>query len=218
MSRSVSILMSPSTTTVRKTYDQLASRYDRRWRHYVEESLRATVEAIEARGDERVLDLACGTGELEWRLLDRWPSLRIVGADLSRGMLAEASPKPSGTAVGWVQASADRLPMADASFDLVVCSSSFHYFPRPRAALREVFRVVRPGGRFVLVDWCDDFLSCKACGLWLRLTDPAYLQTYRLDECLEMLAGAGFETVRSDRFKIDWLWGLMRVVCRRPAG
>jgi hypothetical protein len=75
--------------------------------------------------------------------------------------------------------------------------------------------VLRPGGRLVLVDWCDDYVSCKACSLWLRWTDPAFYRTYSLRECSDLVAAAGFETERAERFRVGWLWGLMTIVARR---
>jgi ubiquinone/menaquinone biosynthesis C-methylase UbiE len=206
--------MNPDVTAVRQEYDRLAASYDRRWRTYVEATLQAVVEGLDFQGHERVLDLACGTGELERRLLARWPSLGVVASDLSLGMLRQAAGK-QGDRASWVQAEAARLPFADHSFDYAICANSFHYFRSPREALRECHRVLRPQGCLVLVDWCDDYLSCKLCSLWLRVTDPAFHETYTLRNCRALLERCGFEIVRADRFRVQWIWGMMRLVCRR---
>ena len=71
--------------------------------------------------------------------------------------------------------------------------------------------MLRAGGTLILTDWCDDYLSCKLCSLYLRLTDPAFHQSYTLGECRQMLELAGFSVASAHRFKIDWLWGLMRL-------
>ena len=141
---------------VRREYDRLAPEYDRRWGLYVEATLRAMLDAPDFEGHERVLDLACGTGELERRLLARWPGLRVLGADLSRGMLREAAAKKSAANTGWVQADAHRPPFADSRFDAVLCANSFHYFRAPAGSLATIRRVLRPDGRLMLVDWCDE--------------------------------------------------------------
>jgi ubiquinone/menaquinone biosynthesis C-methylase UbiE len=167
------------------------------------------MEPLELTGSERVLDVACGTGELEQRLFQRWPSLRVTGVDISRNMLRQAANKGTGAAM--LAAEAHRLPMGDASFDVVTCANAFHYFRRPDASLAEMRRVLRPGGRFVLVDWCDDYLSCKLCGVWLRWTDPAFHRTYTQRACRELLARNGFVVETAVHRRIDWLWGLMRV-------
>lgn len=205
----------PGTEAVQRAYDALAPGYDRRWRRYVDATLRAAVGGGALDGEGPLLDLACGTGELG-RLLEGRGRRPVVGADLSLGMLRRASAKGLGADFAWVQADSARLPFADARFGAVACANSFHYFRSPAAAIAEVRRVLRPGGRLVLVDWCDDYLACRACGLWLRWTDPAFRRAYRLSECRDLLAGSGFRVEEAVRFKVDWLWGLMRLVGRRP--
>ncbi len=98
-------------------------------------------------------------------------------------MLRQAIGKGIAERIGWVQAEASKLPLADATFDWVVCANSFHYFRQPESALAEVRRVLRPGGSLVLVDWCDDYVTCKLCSWWLRWTDAAFFRTYALGEC-----------------------------------
>jgi ubiquinone/menaquinone biosynthesis C-methylase UbiE len=168
-------------------------------------------------GDERILDIACGTGALERLLLTRWPSLHIVGTDLSPGMLRQAAAKKEDADASWVLAEAARLPFADGSFDYAVCANSFHYFRRPLTALQEAHRVLRPQGRLVLIDWCDDYLSCKLCSMWLRRTDPAFCRTYTRRACATWLEQAGFDILQSEHFRVRWIWGMMRFVCR-PCG
>lgn len=210
-------MVQADTERVRQEYDRLATSYDRRWRNYVDRTQVAVVEGLSLQGTERLLDLACGTGELERKLLARWPHLRVVGVDGSRGMLEQAKKKVFGPQVSWVQADAAALPFPDGWFDVAVCANSFHYFPSPEKALGEVRRIVRPGGSFLLVDWCDDFLSCKLCGLGLKWTDRAFRKMYTQRECRPLLQQCGFEVIRSDAFRVQWLWGLMRFMCRRSS-
>jgi ubiquinone/menaquinone biosynthesis C-methylase UbiE len=165
--------------------------------------------ALRLRGDERVLDVACGTGELERRLLSDYPRLRIAALDVTPAMLRQANQKLPAADVGWVQAEASRIPLADAMFDVAVCANSFHYFPRPQGSMREMRRCLVPGGLLVLVDWCDDYLMCKLCSLWLRWTDPAFYCMYTLQDCRALMTRAGFDVVHAERFKVSWLWGMM---------
>lgn len=207
--------MESETDSVRRDYDRLASSYDRRWRAYVDVTLRAVVDSLQPQGQERLVDIACGTGTLERVLLARWPLLQVAGTDISLGMLRQAAAKQGNERAFWVQADAARLPFPDGSFDHAVCANSFHYFRCPLKALKEVQRVLRPRGSFVLVDWCDDYLSCKLCGLWLRLTGKAFFRTYALRGCRSLLEQSGFEILRADRFRVRCIWGMMRLVCQR---
>jgi ubiquinone/menaquinone biosynthesis C-methylase UbiE len=117
-----------------------------------------------------------------------------------------------------LRATASWLPLADGIFDWLVCASSCHYFRAPQAALREMARVLRPGSTLILVDWCDDYVTSQLCSWWLRWTDPAFYRTYTMAECARRLRQAGLEVVHGERFRVSWPWGLMRFVCRRPAG
>jgi ubiquinone/menaquinone biosynthesis C-methylase UbiE len=197
---------------IRTAYDSLAGSYDRRWRHYIDLSLTKVIHALALRGDECILDVACGTGELERRLLSRWPALFLTGIDVSPAMLTEAQRKNSGRQIVWLDADAASLPLPDSYFDVVVCANSFHYFRNPTTCLREFRRVLVPGGRLILVDWCDDYLLCKLCSVWLRFTDPAFYGTYTTRACRDLLAAAHLDVVHCERFKAGWLWGMMLLV------
>lgn len=112
---------------------------------------------------------------------------------------------------------AECLPFPDASFDTVVSTNAFHYFRDPIGALEEMARVLRTDGRLVLTDWCDDYFACRICDLWLRIFDRAHFRTYGRKELRRMLERSGFTRVRIDRYKINWLWGLMTAVAQNSA-
>jgi len=200
--------------SARDEYDHLAPDYDRRWSDYTEATLRTTIDGLTLIDDGKVLDLAAGTGELARRLIARWPALEVVGVDLSSGMLAQASGKLVDQPWSPVQADAARLPFASGSFDAVLCTNAFHIFQKPEAVLTEVRRVLQPGAVLTLTDWCDDYLTYKLCSFWLRLTDAAFRRAYTLARCRQMLVRAGFTVADARKFKINWLWGLMRLEAR----
>ena len=89
--------------------------------------------------------------------------------------------------VGW----ANELPWPEASFDVVVSCNMFHYVTHPVAAIRGMQRVLRPGGQIVITDWCDDYLACRLCNVYLRLTSRAHYKS--------------------------WLWGLMTARATKAA-
>lgn len=189
-------------------YRRLASDYDARWSFYVEATTRETLARLTLRPGERLLDIGCGTGALLHRLSQRYPGAQLTGVDPVPEMLSVARHRlPSGVELrqGW----AERLPFEREWFDVVVSCNAFHYFREPVAALSEMGRVLVPGGRLVITDWCDDYFSCRVCDLYLRLFRPAHVKVYRQEECRHLLLKAGYRNVDIDRYKINWLWGMM---------
>jgi len=192
-------------------YAKVAKHYDEKWAFYVDATTRETLRRLPMTPTSRVLDVGCGTGELLRRLRAKYPNAALAGIDPVPAMLAVAADKLSGNEdlkVGY----ADALPWQAGSFDVVVSCNMFHYITHPVASLREMARVIRPGGSLVLTDWCDDYLACRICNFYLRLTNRAFYRTYREVECLALLREAGFASVQFERYKINWLWGLMTAV------
>ena len=196
-------------------YASAAERYDEKWAFYVEATTRETLRRAPMTPTSRVLDVGCGTGELLRRLRAKYPDATLAGLDPVAEMLTVAGNKLSGKEdlrLGY----ADALPWSAGTFDVVVSCNMFHYISHPVVALREMARVLRPAGTLVLTDWCDDYLACRLCNLYLRLTNRAFYKTYREAECLELLHAASFKDVKIERYKINWLWGLMTAVLTIP--
>lgn len=142
------------------------------------------------------------------RLHARYPDTRLTGIDASAAMLTTARAKLAAD----VQLACGRAamqPFPGARFDLVVSTSVLHHLPEPEAALAEIRRVLKPGGRLVLTDWCGDFLSCRLMQLWLRIRQRPIGRVYRGAECRRLLKRAGFRVRQIDRYRINWPWGLM---------
>ncbi len=126
-------------------------------------SHRALIRRIgEAVGDRpaRLLDVGCGTGVFLSRVRAALPRVEAYGVDLVSEMLQQGKPR-------WrlhhahvlpVQGDSERLPFPEGSFDVVTCSNSFHHYPRQDRAVREMRRVLRPGGRLMIVDGYRDSL------------------------------------------------------------
>src|SRR5262245_2757037 len=102
-----------------------------------------------ARPGERVLDIACGTGIVARTAARRVGSGgKVVGVDVSAPMLdaARAAAAGEGLSIEWREGNAMTLPFSDTEFDLVLCQQGFQFFPDRSASLREMHRVLRPGG------------------------------------------------------------------------
>ena len=174
------------TQRVRAFYRQYAPRYDQQTAWYDRVLLgdgRAWA-CTQSRG--AVLEVAIGTG----RNLPYYPrDRRLTGIDLTPAMLdlARDRARELGLAVALVVADAQALPFAAASFDSVVCTLGLNAIPDDRAAVAEMYRVLRPGGRLVLVEgrWSTGagLTADQTAGLVSsaglvasveRLDDPAY--------------------------------------------
>ena len=113
------------------------------------------VERLDVRGGERALDVACGTGAVSRVLAGRvGPQGEVVGIDANPFMLEVAGALGLRNLV-LRQADAADLPFDDNEFDLVACQQGLQFVPAPEAAVAEMSRVLRPGGRLALACWKD---------------------------------------------------------------
>lgn len=146
--------------TLGPTYDRvgavLSFGQDPRWRRFLVSRLPAGPPA------HRVLDVATGTGLVAERLLRR--GFAVTGLDQSADMLSEARRRFGGR-VELVEASAEELPFPDASFDHLTFTYLLRYVDDPAATVRELVRVVRPGGTVASLEFC------VPRGLWRPLWD-----------------------------------------------
>jgi SAM-dependent methyltransferase len=152
-----------------------------------------------------VLDLACGTGIVARLVAPRVaPDGSVAGLDVSPAMLAVARVRAAaeGVSVTWDEGSATTLPYEDGAFDLALCQQGLQFFPDQPAALRELYRVLAPGGRLLTSTWApldqspafaaynrvsQAHLGLAPCGPSFSLTDA--------DRVRGLLEGAGFASV-----------------------
>jgi ubiquinone/menaquinone biosynthesis C-methylase UbiE len=197
---------------VRGEYARLAERYDRRWAEYNRRSLELLRPYFAGRDVGTLLDLGCGTANLLPRL-GEWGTRveRYVGADLSPEMLMAAVPRVRAAPFPAVLFAADAaaLPLRDASVDTVVSASTLHDWADPAAALAEARRVLRPGGRLLLLDWSRERVTMRALNLALRVARNPFHRMYSREEAETLLARAGFRVAALEQRAITWMWGLM---------
>jgi demethylmenaquinone methyltransferase/2-methoxy-6-polyprenyl-1,4-benzoquinol methylase len=222
-------------------FEELPARYDElgaalsffqdpRWR-------RAMVATVEAGPQERVLDVAAGTGLVSRALVERY-RCRVVGLDQSAPMLSRARSKLAADPalaerVELVEGEAESLPFAENEFDHLTFTYLLRYVDDPAATLRELARVVKPGGRVACLEFC------VPTGIWLwpwrlytRLLLPAlgrlasrqwfevgrflgpsiegFYDAYPLDRQLELWRQAGIGGVTARRMSLGGgviVWG-----------
>lgn len=128
-------------------YEAIAARFDRRYAEVDYSGVEAAVRTFVGPGGSDVLEVGCGTGH--WlRVISDSPGLRL-GVDPSIQMLRRACADAAGITV--VRARAETLPCKDRSFDRVMCVNAFHHFVGKPDFLAEAHRVLRPGGRLLIL-------------------------------------------------------------------
>jgi demethylmenaquinone methyltransferase/2-methoxy-6-polyprenyl-1,4-benzoquinol methylase len=192
------------------------------------------VAAVDAAPDARVLDVATGTG-LVARALKRRYGCRVVGLDQSEDMLSRARPLVGSVYEDVVRGEAERLPFEDGSFDALTFTYLLRYVDDPAATMRELARVVRPGGRVAMLEffvpprpvlypawWLYTRLGLPALGRlvsrdWFevgRFLGPSidgFWRRHPLPQVVEMWRAAGIESVEVRKMSLGGgvvMWGM----------
>jgi ubiquinone/menaquinone biosynthesis C-methylase UbiE len=195
----------------------VATSYDRRWPRYTRDTTRETLARIGPGLPSAVLDIACGTGTLLEEIAKRrsGADARIAGVDLSPGMLAQARRKLNSRAIV-VAGDATRLPFRTGAFEVALSVSALHHWRDPAAVLREARRVLGPGGRLVVTDWCGDRWLERIRGALHGRHEHAHLRVYRSFELAALMTDAGFRDVHVERWRSGWRWSLMTATASAP--
>src|SRR5437879_4810301 len=156
----------------RRRFDKWAAQYERdpisRWLAGLQDE---AIRALELTLHDRLLDVGCGTGAAVRRAADIVQ--RAVGVDLSEAMVARARELAGALPnVSFRRAESAELPFEDGEFTAVLCTTSFHHYPDPRGAVREMERVLARGGRVVMGDAVSDRLAARFIDAINRAVDP----------------------------------------------
>ena len=193
----------------RQGWDLAAPAYERLWQAQLSIAQHELLWQAALQPGERVLDVACGTGLVSFAAARAvGPAGGVVGVDLSGRMVEAARQRGEGTAltnVRFERMGAEQLALDDAGFDVVLCALGLMYMPDPAEAMREMRRVLRPGGRVVAAVWGER----RRCG-WAALFPivdaevvsdvcPLFFQLGEGDALASLVSSAGFEAVASHR-------------------
>jgi ubiquinone/menaquinone biosynthesis C-methylase UbiE len=193
------------TAEAKKEFDSWSRRYD--WDplqlFFFRPSHRMLLDTL-APADERILDIGCGTCQFGARVLAKYPRSRVWGLDLCAGMLRGGQERSTASEgrMHRVQGDSSRLPFADNSFDAITCTHSFHHYPDQGKVIGEMHRVLRPGGRLLIIDGDRD-------GLWGRLV---------FDGLVVMMEGPVRHLSRRNFRKLYRDTGFDKVMQRRRGG
>jgi ubiquinone/menaquinone biosynthesis C-methylase UbiE len=192
-----------SRDLVQKQFGANAERYVTSPVHASGASLDRLVAIAEPRPDWRALDIATGGGHTALALA---PHVReVVATDLTPEMLTAARKHLESKGVKNVlfhEADACRLPFEDGAFDLVTCRVAPHHFPDVARFVKETHRVLRPGGRAVVIDNVvpEDKDAADFINRFEKRRDPSHNRCLTVSEWMSLFTNAGFEDVRFEHF------------------
>ncbi len=203
------------TERVKQIWEKGASRYDRRIGLMEKAFFGDGRQWVCSQASGEVLEVAVGTGR---NLPFYPPGIRLTGIELSPAMLriARARADDLGTrGLDLREGDAHELPFADGSFDTVVCTLGLCNIPDDRRAVSEMARVLRPGGRLLLLDHVRAAsLPVRAVQRALEVATLRFERDHLLRRPLEHVVAEGFEIERQERYKA----GIVeRISARNPA-
>lgn len=171
---------------------------------------------IESEAWCNLLDAGCGTGAVISLLRDKYPDKNYTGIDLSPKMIEVAKQKNSG--VNFICGDCEELPFSDGSFDVIICSQSFHHYPNPDKFFYNAHRILKPDGRLIL----RDMTTSNAILLWIfnhieipiinRLLKKGDVRVYGKKDIEKLCEASGFTL---EKFECRKGFRL-HCVCRKP--
>lgn len=192
--------------------EEASRRHYDRWRAvYSRSRLLASLQRkaladLDLRADDRLLDLACGAGKLVRAAAPQVE--RAIGLDLSPEMIEEARRRTAAEApdaadrIQFVVGSSDQLPFADGEFTALVTTTALHHFPAPAASVREMARVLAPGGRLLIGDAVRDMPPAALGDAFLRRFEKGHVGLQDRRGIERLVADAELEVVSS---RLVWL-------------
>ncbi len=198
-------------------FNALAEKYATSHVHKFGPSLPVLLELAEPDSSDIALDVATGTGNTALALAPFVSS--VVGLDMATKMLEQGRKRALEegiTNASFLEGSAEDVPFPDASFTLVTSRHAPHHFRDAPAFLREVARVLKPGGRFVMADQITLESSNKA---WVdeyqRTRDPSHFTQRTIEEWQELARDAGLEwiTHRIVPYRLEFEWWTAQSGC-----
>ncbi|MDQ6919528.1 MAG: methyltransferase domain-containing protein [Candidatus Dormibacteraeota bacterium] len=190
---------------VRNVFAPVAANYVTSSYHSGQEWLDEALEVAQPESRDVVLDAATGTGNLALALAPHVS--KVVGLDLTPEMLDQARKVAAEQGienVDWVVGNAEELPIDDASLDLWTCRVAAHHFHDLGRSLAEASRVLRPGGRLMVIDSSGPREARDHLHQVEMLRDPSHVRMYTVEEWIDWLEAAGFAIEETRLRRMEW--------------
>lgn len=155
---------------------------------------------------QKILDVGCGTGEILKSITERYSFAQLYGLDISEEMLKQANDKLKGTAT-LILGDAENITLETNSFDLLLCTDSFHHYPNPQQAISEFYRVLKHGKFLLIADYWKPFPIRQIMNLFISYSNEGDVKIYSKKEIIEFLKQGGFQEIIYKKNSKLWLFG-----------
>ena len=204
-------------------WDKASNLYEIYWHRQLKPAQDVLLQMAHVQNGEHVLDIACGTGLVSFRLVEEvGENGLVVGTDISDKMVEVASSiatQKKYSNINFLRMDAEDLQVPDSSFDVALCALGLMYFPNPIQALKEMYRILKPGGRAVAAVWgkrencgwaeifpiVDKRVASEVCPMFFSLGNDDMLSRSFL--------AAGFSMTSTQRIKTGLQYNSVNDAC-----
>ena len=225
---------------VKETFDTVSGGYDNSSLRFFPRSAENMAVLLDLKGDEQVLDVACGTGHASLAVARKLPNGQVTAVDFSTGMLNRARSKAEGqgiTNIRFAEGDMQELPFPAGSFDAAVCAFGIFFVPDMETQLAHIASRVRPGGRVMISNFVENYFHSlkdlfmkRVSAYGIQEPPQVWKRIAHAEGCRRLFAAAGLTGVRVEQrnvgyhlenagewWDIVWNAGFRRLVAQLPA-
>ncbi len=174
------------------------------WKYdYLRGAQLSLISILDIREKMNFLDIGCGTG---WaigqaaRLIDFKGS--FYGVDLSQKMIEKAKENfKEYPDFHFIKANSESIPLPDDFFEIIICTNSFHHYLHPDKAMKEMFRLLKRGGKVYILDPAADTWIIKVVDKIIKLFEPGHVKIYSSLEFKNLMSEAGLKYIGNEEIK-----------------
>lgn len=178
----------------KNTFDIQAEKYDTTfYGKHARKNYEYILNELNYLKEGSILDIGCGTGELLYIINKK--GLKLYGIDLSDKMIEKAKEKLQNHA-NLTIGDSENLPYKDNKFDIIICNDSFHHYPNPIKALKEMNRVLKNNGKIIMGDCYQPFIFRQIMNIFIKFSKDGDVKIYSKKEFINMFKGSKFKNIK----------------------
>lgn len=178
----------------KKTFDIQAEKYDKTfYGQHARKNYKYISNELNYLKEGNILDIGCGTGELLYMINKK--GLNLYGIDLSDKMIEKAKKKLQNHA-NLTIGDSENLPYKDNKFDIIICNDSFHHYPNPMKALKEMNIVLKKGGKIIIGDCYQPIIFRQIMNMFIKFSKEGDVKIYSKKEFTKMLKKFNFKNIK----------------------